>query len=128
MEWINIEVQFPDCDRILCYGDGRVFICELIESKWGHFYHSTDWGHGEFQNQPEWTHWMPLPAPPSPIEIGPFDPGPFIADKSKSYFIHLRCQECKNLDIVDSKKGKIWKCPYCEFKTVASPSSTPPSS
>lgn len=61
MEWIDREINFPDCDRILCCHDKQVFICELVESKWGHFYHSTDCTHGKFNNMPEWTHWMPLP-------------------------------------------------------------------
>lgn len=64
MEWIDREINFPDADRILCYGDSQIFICELMETKWGNSYNSTDWGHGEFQNSPEWTHWMPLPQPP----------------------------------------------------------------
>lgn len=63
MEWIDREVDFPDCDHILCCAGKKVFICDLIESKWGNFYHSTDLGHGEFQDMPEWTHWMPLPKP-----------------------------------------------------------------
>lgn len=62
--WIYREVEFPDYDQILCYGSGQIFICQLVESKWGNFYHSTDWGHGEFQDMPEWTHWMPLPTAP----------------------------------------------------------------
>ena len=63
MEWINREVNFPDYDHILCCAGEKVFICELIESKWVNFYHSTDCGHGEFQDTPEWTHWMQLPKP-----------------------------------------------------------------
>lgn len=68
MQWVDREVDFPDCDEILCCAGDKVFICELIESKWGNFYRSTDWGHGEFQNMPEWTHWMPLPKAASRID------------------------------------------------------------
>lgn len=63
MQWIDREVEFPDADKILCCAGNEVFICELIESKWGNGYYSTDTGHIEFQNMPEWTHWMPLPKP-----------------------------------------------------------------
>lgn len=63
-EWINREIDFPECDRILCSGEGQIFICYLLETKWGNSYHSTDWSHGEYQDAPEWTHWMPLPEPP----------------------------------------------------------------
>jgi len=65
MEWIDREVQFPDIDEILVYGSGCVFICSLQETKWGNRYCSTDHGHAECtRDQPEWTHWMPLPKPP----------------------------------------------------------------
>lgn len=69
MQWIDREVEFPDLDRILCYAEGKVFICELIESKWGNFYHSTDWGHCEFQDTPEWTHWAKVIPPTIKKEI-----------------------------------------------------------
>jgi Protein of unknown function (DUF551) len=64
MEWIDREKEFPDCDKILCYSKGDVFICELLETKWGNSYASTDWDHGEYGGGREWTHWMPLPNPP----------------------------------------------------------------
>lgn len=64
MEWIDRKVNFPDCDKILCCYGNKVFICELLESKWGNVYDSTDRSHGEFQDMPNWTHWMPLPRPP----------------------------------------------------------------
>ena len=64
MEWIDRDEQFPEEEKILVSDGNIVFICELVESKWGNFYHSTDWAHGEFQNMPEWTHWMPLPKLP----------------------------------------------------------------
>lgn len=64
MQWIDRDVDFPDYDKILCCKGDQIFICELIESKWGFFYFSTDWNHNEYQNSPEWTHWMPLPKPP----------------------------------------------------------------
>lgn len=59
MEWIDIETNFPECDQILCYGEGKIFICKLIESKWGYRYLST-----ESSTTPDWTHWMPLPKEP----------------------------------------------------------------
>lgn len=68
MSWINRESQFPDDDKILCYAKGQIFISELMESKWGNRYYSTDWNHREYQNEPEWTHWMPLPEPPKEID------------------------------------------------------------
>jgi hypothetical protein len=58
MEWIDREVQFPDADRILCYGGGKIFISELIETKWGNFYSSTE------KDDQYWSHWMLLPEPP----------------------------------------------------------------
>ena len=67
MEWIDVEVEFPDCDKIICYRDGKIFICKFIESKWGNFYYPTDCDHidlQELQERSEWTHWMPLPEPP----------------------------------------------------------------
>lgn len=64
MMWIDREIDFPNADRILCYGEGQVFICELIETKWGNHYSCTECGHGDSNKEPEWTHWMPLPAPP----------------------------------------------------------------
>jgi uncharacterized protein DUF551 len=64
MKWIDREVDFPDADRILCCSGDKIFICELIESKRGNHYYSTDSHHIEFQDMPEWTHWMPLPSPP----------------------------------------------------------------
>ncbi len=66
-EWINREIQFPDIDRILCTGSNQVFICEMMKTKFGNFYCSTNSGHVEFQDMPEWTHWMPLPNPPEEI-------------------------------------------------------------
>ncbi len=63
MEWIDETVEFPEDDQILCCGNGQVFICELVESKWGNFYRSTDWCHRD-KKQPEWTHWMKMPKPP----------------------------------------------------------------
>lgn len=64
MEWIDIEIDYPNIDKILCYGKGQIFICELVESSLGNFYQSINWEHGEYQNSPEVTHWMPLPKPP----------------------------------------------------------------
>lgn len=64
MNWIDREVDLPTSDKILVYADKEVFICKLFESKWGNFYYSTDWYHEEYQNMPDWTHWMPLPNPP----------------------------------------------------------------
>jgi len=64
MEWIDREVEFPDADKIVCYSEGQVFVCTLLESKWGNSYYSTDWRHTEPGDMPEWTHWMPLPPSP----------------------------------------------------------------
>lgn len=64
VKWIDVEVEFPDCDKIICYGDGKIFICEWIESKWGNFYYPTDCTKEEAKNIPDWTHWMPLPELP----------------------------------------------------------------
>lgn len=67
MEWIDREIEFPECDKILCYANGDIFISALLETKWGNHYFSTDWNHNEHQNILEctqWTHWMPLPEPP----------------------------------------------------------------
>ena len=59
MEWIDREVQFPDCERILCYGDGEVFISELVESKRGNYYCAI------CDRMPEWTHWIAIPNLPT---------------------------------------------------------------
>lgn len=63
MKWIDREVNFPDVDFILCYGEEQIFICEMIKTKWGNGYCSTELRHEK--HMPEWTHWMPLPDPPS---------------------------------------------------------------
>jgi len=62
-EWIDREEEFPDCDKILCLEGQHIFICELIETKWGNHYLSTEWEHGEYGGGSDWTHWMPLPKP-----------------------------------------------------------------
>jgi len=67
MEWIDVELDYPCLDRILCYGDNQVFIYESVETQFGTFYNSTDWRHAEIQNMPKWTHWMPLPEPPKEL-------------------------------------------------------------
>lgn len=66
MEWIKLEDQIPESNiRYLVAGDDRsIFVAEWVESKWGHYFHSTDWNHCEFRHIPEITHWMPLPQPP----------------------------------------------------------------
>lgn len=63
--WIDRNVQFPDAEKIFCCSGNEVFICELIESKLGNYYYSTDTKHIALQNMPEWTYWMPLPQPPN---------------------------------------------------------------
>ncbi len=62
--WIDREIEFPDLEFILCYERGTVFICRLVESKWGNYYQSTDWRHDEYDYMPDWSHWMPLPKAP----------------------------------------------------------------
>ena len=64
MEWIDREKEFPDLHRILVFESGDVYICDLLETKWGNHYCSTDWHHGEYSGGNDWTHWMPLPSPP----------------------------------------------------------------
>jgi uncharacterized protein DUF551 len=59
MKWIDREVEFPDVDRILCCWGDEIFVCVLIEGKWGRAY----WCY-ESVSFPDWTHWMPLPTPP----------------------------------------------------------------
>lgn len=62
--WVDREIEFPNTGLILCYDGKAVFICQLVKSKWGNHYRSTDWGHNESDDPREWTHWMPLPEPP----------------------------------------------------------------
>lgn len=53
--WISVEDRLPepvDGEKILAYGDGYCFECELEDHVW------TNLGGDEF------THWMPLPEPP----------------------------------------------------------------
>ena len=49
-------MDFPDCEKILCYEKGKVFVAHLNETKWGNHYSS-------FEGSGDWTHWMPLPEP-----------------------------------------------------------------
>lgn len=68
MEWIDKEVEFPNLDKILCYSPEKIFICELLETKWGNHYLSTETEYENGFKQLEWTHWMPLPKPPETRE------------------------------------------------------------
>lgn len=61
-KWIDREKEFPDCDRILCFGQDDIHIRRLIETKWGNHYVSTDID--DTKNY-EWTHWMPLAEAPN---------------------------------------------------------------
>jgi len=65
MEWIDREIEFPDDEKILCFGDGEIFICTLVESKWGHHYRKSDYLEKDYEKLPDWTHWMPLPLDPN---------------------------------------------------------------
>jgi len=65
--WIDRQ-DFPSCDKILCFDKGRIFICELVKAHFGHYYVSNDWDHVEHgEGDKEWTHWMPLPEPPTDV-------------------------------------------------------------
>lgn len=66
MEWIDREKNFPDCEWILCWAKGKdAFICKLLESKWGNHYFSMDYRDQKTSGSSEWTHWQPLPQPPT---------------------------------------------------------------
>ena len=62
MKWIDREIEYPICDRILCWENGDVYIADFLESKWGNSYVSTDYNHNEYGGGHNWTHWMPLPT------------------------------------------------------------------
>lgn len=59
-EWINREEQIPTQEKILCCYEDKIFICEWVESKWGHGYKTWDARYEKL----DCTHWMPLPQPP----------------------------------------------------------------
>ena len=65
MNWRDREEEFPSDDIILCFEKGTIYICELMETKWGNHYSSTDWKHGEYGGGEDWTYWMPIPKPPT---------------------------------------------------------------
>jgi hypothetical protein len=56
MDWISVKERWPDAeqgDKILAYGNGYAFECEFDDGYW------TNIGGDDF------THWMPLPPPPT---------------------------------------------------------------
>jgi hypothetical protein len=57
--WNDTKIRFPLCDRILCYGDGQVFIGEQKALR----YISTDYRHQVDSEQPDIEQWIILPMP-----------------------------------------------------------------
>ena len=56
MEWIDIEVQYPETDqgsKVLGFNGNYVFECEFDDGFWCNIGGET------------MTHWMPLPPPPN---------------------------------------------------------------
>lgn len=69
--WVDIDIQTPDAGKLYLVNgeDGEIFLAEWVESKWGHYFTSTDWSHGEFHSTPSVTHWMLLPDSPKYFKI-----------------------------------------------------------
>jgi hypothetical protein len=61
MEWIDREVEFPECDQILVTDGQEVSIYEWIDNELGY--------RGQFPTyvESDWTHWMPLPELPKEV-------------------------------------------------------------
>jgi len=67
MKWQTIDTAPKDGTEFLGYGESGVFgVCAWYDGYYGKFFTSfhTD-NCGEYV-QDDWTHWMPLPNPPSP--------------------------------------------------------------
>jgi len=71
MEWISVKERLPKAgSKVLCLGENtEIFLCDYISfhvpTQSDFEFCSTDWNHGEYQTQPNITHWMPLPEPPN---------------------------------------------------------------
>lgn len=65
-EWISVKDELPKPEsEVICTGtNGKIFICEYTSAGFGCSFLSTDWYHGKYGQQPEITHWMPLPDAP----------------------------------------------------------------
>lgn len=60
VNWIDREVEFPEGDKIICLCVKNIFVCELLETKWGNHYVPLH----EDPSVSSWTHWIPFPRSP----------------------------------------------------------------
>ena len=64
MEWHPIETAPSGLNDFLLWNGERVFLGWLSEDGW---HDATNQDHHDEPEQPQPTHWMPLPSPPAAL-------------------------------------------------------------